>query len=237
MFNFDDKKVKEFERQLEKMAKRAFPFATRQALNDTAFHALVIGRKIVDKKMILRNKWTLKSLGVEKTRTLDMRRQETVIGSRAEYMERQEFGGVKRTKGRHGVAIPTPDSSGEGTSGPRRRMPKPSNAMRNIRLRHIKTGRGNEPRNMRAGRIVSTAAQERIRFVFLDLGRTKGVFRISGSKKRPRVRLMASTSKKYVRIQKNPWLWPTAERASKRTVVFYRKALRIQLQRIGAKGI
>ena len=128
--------MKRLEDDLLRFKKKAYPFATKDTLNRAAFFAQDAARKIIDKKMIERNKFTRQSIRVNKATGLNIPRQHAIVGSTASYMEDQEFGGIKRTGGKEGVALSTSWSAGQGlNTQPRTRLARKPNKLRNIILK------------------------------------------------------------------------------------------------------
>ena len=124
MFAVDNRDIKKMERDIKTFAKDALPFATRKTVNDAAFQTQRIARVDVKNDMVNRNRFTVQSIQVDQARTLQISRQEAVVGSIADYMEDQEFGAVKSKSGKEGVAIATSYSAGQGENAqPRTRLP------------------------------------------------------------------------------------------------------------------
>jgi hypothetical protein len=247
-FSVDTRELERMEKDIKIFAKRALPFATKQALNDTAWNARAEMQHEIGRKMTERNKWTRNSVRVVQARTLDIRKQSSEFGSIEEYMIKQEFGGFDRTKGKHGVAIPTGYSAGQEGSRPRTRLPRKPNKVQNIRLTRARTRlprKPNKVQNIRLTRarvrasnrkmlnmlLVKEAAEKKLRYVFMDLGRRKGFFRILGTKKKPKVKMVADVSHKLVRIKPTPTMEPAAMKARRRMPEHYREAMIFQLRR------
>jgi hypothetical protein len=230
MFGIDTKQIKEMERDLKRFAAKAYPFATRKTLNDAAFQAQRIARTDVKDNMTNRNRFTVQSIQVEQTRTLQVSRQAAVVGSIADYMGDQEFGAVKSKTGKEGVTIATPYSSGEGENAqPRTRLPRKPNRMRSIALqKRRKKGSSRKQQNFIA---IRQAAATGRKFVFLDLGRRKGIFRVTGGKRRPKIKMVHDMTKQSVVIPKSPWLKPAFDETTRMLPAFYADALRFQLRR------
>lgn len=230
MFGIDTKQIKEMERDLKQFAAKAYPFATRKTLNDAAFQAQRIARTDVKDNMTNRNRFTVQSIQVEQTRTLQVSRQAAVVGSIADYMEDQEFGAVKSKTGKEGVTIATSYSSGEGENAqPRTRLPRKPNRMQSIALqKRRKKGSSRKQQNFIA---IRQAAATGRKFVFLDLGRRKGIFRVTGGKRRPKIKMVHDMTKQSVVIPKNPWLKPAFDETTRMLPAFYADALRFQLRR------
>lgn len=232
MFGIDDRNIKKLEQDLKTFAENAFPFATRKTLNDAAFQAQRIARSDVQKNMVMRNRFTVQSIQVDPSKTLNMRRQSATVGSTAAYMEDQEFGGTKVKGGSKGVSITTSYAAGQGeNSQPRTRLARKPNKLANIQLqRRRKKGKNRKQQNLIA---IKQAAQSGRKYVFLELNRSKGIFKVVGGRRRPKIKMVHDMSRKYVVIPKNPWLKPAFDETTRMVPAFYADALRFQLRRRG----
>lgn len=239
MFHIDNKSIKRLEADLKAFAHKALPFATKSTLNMAAFDARKESRAIIADKMVERNKFTRQSIRVDQAKTLNMRRQMSVVGSIADYMADQEFGGTRASKGKHGVAIATSHSAGQREQQPRTRLPRKPNKLANIRLKHGKRTAANK--RQRTLFAIQDAVTTGNRTIFLDLGRTKGIFRVVGGRKNfkrggpkgAKLRMLHDMSDKTVRIPRNPWLAPATKRTEKKIPSFYRESITFQLKRRG----
>ena len=229
MIKAEFKEIRQLERDMTIFAKRGLPYATGSTLNRTAADARIEAQKNVKHQMTLRNRWTVGSIQYQKVRGLDISKQESATGSLQKYMLTQEDGGIERKSGKHGVAIPTGYSAGQEGQQPRTRLPRRPNKLSNIQLTRLKA----KTRSRKSINFVKVklAAESGIKFVFMDLGRRKGIFRILGGKRKPRVKMVADLSNPVVRIPRNPWLEPAAEKSRKRMPRFYKEALKEQLRR------
>lgn len=230
MFEIKDKQLRQMEKDLALFNARAMPYATRQTVNQLAWTTRHAWQGEIRERLVTRNKWTETSVRVQQTRTLDVRRQESVVGSTADYMARQEYGGTVTADGREGHPIATAYASGEGmASQPRRRLPRKPNKMRNIHLSKARQrARSQKQKNFLA---VREAAQSGRPYVWLDLGRRQGIFRVVGGRRNPRVRMVWDVSQRSVRTPRTPTLEPALHSVEPRMVPIYRKALRFQLKR------
>ena len=228
----DDKDIKKFERDLKAFAHRAYPFATKATVNTAAFTAQKLARRDVTIKMIERNKFTGQSIQVEQSRTLDVRRQEATIGSTAPYMEDQEFGATKIKRGAEGVAIPTTYSSGEAMGATiRERVPRRANTLAAIKLqRKGKRGGTRKQQNLIAIREATNSTRK---FIFLDLGKKKGIFKVIGGRRKPKIRMIHDLTEQVITIPRNPWLKPVVDTVELQIPGIYKKALRFQIKRAG----
>ena len=237
MFSVDLSDVKRMEKRLALWNRKAFPFAVREVLNGLGFGAQRIGRKQIGRKMIERNKWTSASVQVDKVAmgSLRISEMEARTGSVEAYMQRQEMGGANEPKeGRDAVRIPTSVSSGEGENAvPRLKAVRKPNRMAQIQLRKSrKKGANRRQKNLIA---VKQAAKDKKPFAFLKMGKRKGIFKITGSPRNPRVKLLHDLSKSSTPVPRNPWLRPASNLAAAKRGALWAKALRFQLERIGLR--
>lgn len=229
MFKINNKEIKEFEEDLTVFARKSLPFATKNTLNQGVFHAQRLAKKDVRIKMVLRNKFSEQSIRVDQARTLNIRQQAASVGSIADYMADQEFGTTKSKTGKRGVSIPTSWSAGQEGQKPRMRLPRKANKLLNIRLKHSrKRGTNRRQQNLIA---IKQAATTGNKYVFLDLGRREGIFKVIGGKRRPRIKMVHDLSRDSVTIPRNPWLKPVVDTTVVKMPEFYRKSLIFQLKR------
>lgn len=230
----DIKDVRRFEGYLKTFNRRAIPFANRNALNDTAFDARREAIAGINKKFTTRNKWTVKSIRVNKAVGTNVRTMRAETGSTLGYMADQEFGGTKKPKKGKSVAIQTGYSSGEGNAArPRKRLPRKANKMANIALKRGRKGKNSRQRNAIA---VRSAAKSGRKYVYLSGLRGKkksGIFRVLGGKKKPSVSrsMVADLSQGSVKIKRKPWLAPAAMKAGSKMQKNYSKRLQEQVKR------
>lgn len=237
--------VERFEGQLESMKRTAIPFANRSALNRGAFHAQKTGREIIEQKMVVRDRFALRSVQVDMARGLAIPQQEAIVGSVADYMADQEFGAVKVSQGKEGTPITTSYASGEGEHArPRRKLARKPNRLRNIRLHRRRRRPAGQPKNAKQELLfkVQDAVESGRRVFYHDMrgGQTKGIFRVLGGRKGfkrgwpkgARLKMLHDLSRKSVTVPRNPWLMPAARETIKEMPRFYRDALLFQLQRL-----
>lgn len=241
MFSIDDRDIKKLERDLKLFAKRAYPFAVKDTLNNTAKAATSFTKLNMQNDLTLRNRFTLGGMRTSFVRGLDVDRMRAVTGSLSDYMPELEFGGQKRSTGSQGTPLATSFAANEGKSKNRTKLPKGKKRLSKIKLR----GRGKPGAGKREQLLVAVheAVDSGNRDIFLDLGKTKGIFRVvGGSKKKttragwPRgakLRMLFDMSRKSVDIPANPVMGPAVIDAAKLTPTFYRLALEKQLRRQG----
>ena len=232
MIKINDEEIKQFESDLKTFASRAYPFATKSTINRAAFETRKEWQGNIREEMVERNKFTVGSIRVEMARTLNVSRQAATAGSIAPYMEVQEFGGTKTKRGKQGVSIPTSVSSGEGEgSQPRQRLPRVPNRLANIRLsRKSPRARSRKQENFLR---IQNAVKTGRKFIFLDLQRHPGIYKVTGGARNPKIKLMHDMSKKSVSIPRNPTLAPAVRTVEERVPQFYKEALVFQLKRQG----
>lgn len=232
MFNIISRDFKRFEADLRTLSRKALPFATKATVNGAAFMARRLSQEGIREEMINRNRFTVGGIRVEQTRTLRISQQAAVVGSIADYMADQEFGAIKSKTGKEGVRISTSYSSGEGENAqPRTRLPRRANTMAAIKLqRRSKKGSNRKQRNLIA---IKQAASTGRKYVFLDLSRRKGIFKVIGGKRRPKIKMVHDMTEQSVTIPRNPWLAPAVVKTEAAIPEIYRKALEFQARRHG----
>ena len=230
MIKVDLKEIKRFESDLKAFQTRAYPFATKETLNRSAFQARANGQEIIKKKMVLRNRYILNSVRVDPARTLKVRNQAAVVGSTAPELEDQEFGAIKTKRGSEGIPIPTSYSAGQGQNvKPRTRLPRKANKLSSIKLRKRgKRGISKKQKNIIA---IKEAIKTKRKFVYLELKRRRGLFKIVGGKRKARIKMVYDLSNKVVKIPRNPWLLPAVNQVKSVMLLFYRESLIFQLKR------
>jgi hypothetical protein len=228
----DTEQIKQYESDLKTFADRAYPFATKNTLNQAAFSAREGYVANARGSMQLRNKFTERSMRVEPVRGLNVNMQRAIVGSTADYMEVQEFGGIKRKGGKTGVPIATSVASGEGEGvQPRRRMVPRSRRLGNIALRN-KRVKALSKKRKNFIKVKETAKSGR-KFVFLDHEKHPGIYRITGGVRRPQVKLVWDMSKESVVVPHNPMLAPAVKDAERVMPFLYQESLEFQMKRQG----
>lgn len=225
----DVKDVLRYEDELDRLG-RGVPYAIRNTVNDLAFQTRTGALDHIDEHMITRNTWTKRNVQVERA---DLRNLTSKIGSPLDYMETQESGGVRVSKGKHGAPIPTTTASGEPeTAKPRRRTVRRPNKLSMIKLNGVRRhGRTRKQRNAIA--ISHAARGHNRRFAYLDLGRRKGIFKVMGRRTKPRIRMVHDLTRKTLVIPKEPWLSKPTSRIGTQTntLRLYKRRLLEQLER------
>lgn len=219
--------IRQFERKLRDLNRRGIAFAETETINRAAFGTQKGARQNIENNMITRNTWTTRSVMVRKA---SLTRQEAVVGSTQPYMEDQELGATEHARGKHGVAIPTAVASGEGRgANPRRKLVRKPNRVSSISLTQRNRSATRKQRNAIA---IKEAVSSGRRYVMLELQRRKGIFRVYGGKRRPRIEMIQDLSRKSIRIPRNPWLMPAAAAQGGQLPRYYAEALSRQLARL-----
>lgn len=239
MFSIDDKETKRLENELGILRERALPFATKETLNRVAFLTQKKYQKEIKKELILRNKFTERSIRVEQAKGLNIRNQMSIVGSVAPYMGDQEFGGIKTTTGRKGVPIPTSYSAGLGRGAqPRTKLPRKPNKLRNISMKHKRRKAKNRKQALLFK--VQDAVESGNRFVFHNFGNgSQGIFKVIGGRRGfkkgwpagARLEMIHDLSRMSVSIPKEPMLQPAYLGASVQLPRIYRDSLLYQIKR------
>lgn len=234
-----DTNIDKWENQLRLINKKAIPYATREALNQVAFKARRLAQRTISQNMVLKNKWTQRSIQVNRATALSLLRQESEIGSTESYMELQEFGGQRTAKGKHGVPIPTAYAAGQGRSGRRTRTVRSQYRLARIKLqRKYRTLRGNAKQRLLVNVAVAVRAGEK--FVYLEMPGSdrKGIYKIVGGTYRghgwpkgAKIELVHDLTSRSVRIPATSWLRPSANIAALSLDDYYRRALTYQINR------
>lgn len=226
----DTSELEKFEKDLEVTRKKAFPFAVRQMLNDTAFDARREYMREAGESMKLRTKWTTESIRVDKATGISIPTMSAKVGSIEDYMKTQEKGATEKKSGTYGVPLP---AAAPGKRKTRGRVGS-SKRMGNVTLTAGPTKGSRQVRNAGA---IAVAARKGGGDVFLNLGKRKGIFRVTPGKKRAaRVRKIWDLSKSAVRIPRNSMLERAEMLARAGMLPHYREALIGQLRRHGALG-
>lgn len=225
------KELKRFQKDLKTFSEKEFAIINGMALNQTAFEVAKKYKQITKRRMTLRNKFTLGSIRFQKVK--GFKNQFSEAGSIAPYMEDQEFGHTKTKKGKKGIGLPTTTASNESLGArPRKRVVPRSKRRGSIRLVRNKV-RAKSRRQHVVATIKAAAGQRGNTFVYLPtLGTmTQGIYRIAGSKKKPKIRLIYDLSRTSIKIPRSPGLVPAVDNVRRKMPLFYQKAFRMRLKK------
>lgn len=226
MISADMKSARRYARQLKTINRRAVPYAIRQTVNDLAFGGRAEAVKIVEARFTTRNKWTTKTINVERAKDLS-ERTEAVLGSTQEYMARQELGGYNDSP------VPTPAAAGEPVGArTRQKVVRKQNRTPNLNVKR------------RAGVAlpgrVRMAIADRTRLVKADRGDNvePGIYRVKGGTNRNPGRaqlVMVKANEGRTRTPAARWLTRAGDQIAPRAGFFYTRALQFQLNRMKSR--
>lgn len=206
---------------------RAIPYAARNALNTMAFEARGQWQGELKRSFTLRNQFTVSSIRVDKATGLDTRRMVAVVGTLADYLEKQEKGGTVRGKtGKK--AIPGPVAAGQAPGTHRTRVVRAGNRMSRLQIRRIRHT------NKRQFNAIAIALAKRTGSKAAVLHRPrggKGVFAIRGSARNPTTALLFDVSRGSVTIRPTPTLSRTLVRINARAPRIWYDAVLSELKR------
>lgn len=211
LVDVDWRGMEKLQRDLQIFARKAIPHAVRNGLTRTAYEARGEYIEAARSRLTLRNTWTERTIQVAPARGMVVDQMEARAGSTAQYMADQEAGKTEVASGKHGVPIPTSFSAGQGLKKkPRTRLVQRPNRLPAIDLASrgsARASRGRSSNRMQANAIaIRKALAAGSKYVFLDLRRRKGIFKLQGSKRGLKVRLVWDLSERSVRVRPTPML-------------------------------
>ena len=223
MIEIDMKRVKAMADRLDRLNAKGIPFAQRNTINDQAFATQKEARATIRSEFVTRNNWTQRSVKVERARST---RDSAMVGSTEKYMADQEFGATGGP-----TNVPMPASAGQSNRArTRTRVVRKSYRMNAIQLKRRRNAPGNQAqRNIAA---VRQAKDEGRKFVYLERGRVKGIYRVMGSKKKPKTRMVQNLTRRVRVVRRHPWLYPSTQAVGKQAQRMYAVRLREQLVRL-----
>jgi hypothetical protein len=225
------------QRELETLAKRSLPFAARELVNGLAFAGRVMWQEEMQASFILRNHWTERNVRVVPARSLRMSRMEAVLAHPEPYMRLLEDGTPQRAA-RRWRPIPTEIAAGQSKGslkGGRLKAVRPKALISKLGSLRI-SGVSRLPRKVKNLRSVQGAIRSGRRLAKLDLGHSKGVYRIDGSKQKPRVWKLYDLSFRVTKVPRNPTLERALERVMHEAPRLAYEALSKQLARVKGAG-
>lgn len=217
-------------KDLKTFQAKALPFAARQSLNNTAFAARKIWQAEIRNSFTLRNKYTERSIRVDMARGLNVDRMRSAVGSIAGYMAKQESGGTERGGGSR-KAIPGPAAAGLAPGSKRTKLVRAGSRLSAIHVlrKPIAVRGGAKRRNLVA---LLQAKRAGSKFVLLTRkGGGKGLYRVMGTKKQLKTRLLYDVSRGSVRIKPEPTLHRTMHIITPRLQTMHLDALEAECRR------
>lgn len=235
MILVDMRDHKTLTKELEFYRKQAMPFAARTYVNGAAFKTRELWRREITTGFVLRNRYILNSVRVERAQGINIASMEAVVGTVADELETQELGDTLSGTGKHGKAIPTSFAAGQGMNKqPRTRLVRGPHKLDAIKLTKRGTIRGNR-KQQNAARI-RMAKKAGDKFIFLDLGDNMGLFKLTGTGKRAKIKMVWSLSHDSVTIKRNPMLQMSLLQIDPRLPGMYVDAVVEQLKRARVFG-
>ena len=199
MFSVDDRQVR---LMAERLGKIPLSIAQKNTLNKQARITQINAKLHVQKNMLIRNTWTVRSIRVDYAKD---RHGFAITGSTERYMMHQEFG---YTDHKH-TSMATPFAGGESNRAKvRTRQVRKANRLANIKIRKTGTrSAGNQLQQNMA--TLREAKANGDKFVYLQYGRKRGIYKVFGTKRKPKARKVQDLTRKVAVIPKNPWLEPS----------------------------
>lgn len=210
-YSVDTKDHKKLHKDIAK-AQRSVPYAMRNALNDCAFHLRETWQMEIRAAFTLRNKFTERSIRVDKATGADPRSMQAVTGSVALFMGDQEEGATVRGRGKH-KAIPGPGAAGMKAGAKRTKVVRPQFRLGAINVNHPSLGRYGRRRQNAIVLAIAIRKGERFALLNRAKGRGRGIFEVKGLKRKAKTKLLYNVSKGSVRVQAEP----TMQRAIRRS--------------------
>lgn len=221
------------QRQLETLSKRAVPYAARELVNGLAFAGRVAWQREMQDALTLRNRFTERRALVDPARTLRIRAMEARLGHTEEYMRLLEEGKPERAAKRWRPIV-TEIGAGQARGslrGGRKRAVLPKRIITKLGSLKV-SGIASLSRKARNARSIQGAIRSGRRLALLDLGHRKGVYRITGGKRKPIVSELYNLSHRKTRMPRIPLLQRALTRALKAAPYLANVALERQLARL-----
>jgi hypothetical protein len=228
--------VDEMQRQLQTLASRSLPFAARETVNGMAFAGRAAWQEEMRHALTLRNRFTERRALVERATTLRMSRMQAVLGHTEPYMATLEGGGAERADKRF-RPIPTEVAAGQAkgsTKSGRKRAVRVANIITHL-SRRIPGGGKSGSRKARNAKAIQGAIRTGRRLALLDLGKRKGIFRITGRKKL-NISMLYDLTRRVTPVPRVPTLRRAVERASAKGPELASRALEKQFERLKGHG-
>jgi len=225
LFDVDTRELRKLEKSLLALKKKALPFAARETINGLAFEGQAAWRRELPGKMRLRNKWTERSIRVEKEkRGLNINTMKASVGSTEEYMREQEFGATLPMRGREGFGIPA------AAPGQRKNRPLVPKRRQLSAIKLLPRTRGNRAQRIHAAmHLAKKRGSSSYAFLRMKGGR-KGIYELNPGKRRLAIRKIWDLSKRAITKPKNPTMTVIEKRVRPLGPGIYREALIRQLR-------
>lgn len=207
---------------------KAVGIASRNTLNIMAALTSRGYKKNAKDNLTLRNTFTTRNIKFEKTQYIKMKRQVTKAGAteRADYMELQDKGGLRKTRSGRNLAIPQKGSRG----GSNKRVVSRQSYLRKISRRTVRWPKG---KGTKSSRTVAVAAVAKKKNLFMNYG--KNIYQITSFNKiNGRIRFtkrhLYNTSQKSTRVRRQPMLEPATKKPIRDAQNIFNSQLNKQLR-------
>jgi hypothetical protein len=183
----------------------ALPYAARNALNRSAFHAREVWQEEIRQSFTLRNKFTERSILVDRATGKQTIGMIATVGSRAPYMGDQERGATVRGKSGH-KGIPGPVAAGLPPGADRTKMVRAGNRLGAL---HVSKAPG-RTRRQRNATAIAMAKRKGSKVALLERpSGGRGIFKLMGGRRKPQTRLLWDFSRRSVQVPAEPTLQRT----------------------------
>jgi hypothetical protein len=219
------------QRDLQTFARKAVPYATRAALTSSAFAARQAWQAEIRGSFTLRNKFTERSIRVEKATGLVLGSMQATTGSVTDYLDEQESGATIRG-GKH-KPIPAPAAAGlKAGSSSRPRLVRAGNKLGALNALKQGKPRGNTSKKRRNASAIAQAIAKGNKVALLERKKGgRGLFAIAGGKRKVRMRMLWDMSRGSVKVKPEPTLQRSLARISSKLEGIHYDALVTQLRR------
>lgn len=204
----------------ENLSRAAMEIATRRTLTGLAFEGRKAYKENIKKEFVLRNKRTIQGVRMTEAKRGSINQQFSVVGHLDDWMRRQEFGGTHIGR----KTIPTQRAAGQS----RGLRPRTKAVRRPNYLKRIDIDQGYDRIQAR----MREAAKSGKRFIYADLGRREGIFKVIGNTKRMRLDMIYSTGHRGIVTKPRYVLRSAKAEAMTHRNRLFRSAIDFQLQRI-----
>lgn len=220
-------------KDLKTFRARALPFAIRNSLNRSAFHAREEWQSEIRNSFVNRNQYTERSIRVERAEGRDPSGMVARVGSITTYLGDQERGAVVRGRGKH-KPIPSAVAAGQAPGAKRTKLVRAANKLSALQVQRAPKGRDRKQRNAIA---LSMAKRRGQRAVLLERpSGGKAIYKLMGGRKKVRTRLLWDLSRSSVTVKPEPTLQRTLKRIQPKLEAIHRDAIVEQLRRHGILG-
>ena len=225
MLKIDLRDIRQLEKDLTVLSRRAMPYATRQTLTATAWKARTFGQQEIEKQFTIRSKTFLpRGVAMTPARGLVIASQESAVGHLRDAGALLEKGQTEL-----GSSVPLPGSSGEPPGvWPRKRIVRRGNRWNRVNPVRQR-GSGKQAKAIAIRKAAKRSGNQKT--VVLKNSRGSNLFRLMGRKGKEQLKLLQTMPNRPVRTPAQPWLKPAVHKAARRMPIEYVKALRYQISR------